>query len=60
MNIHWLLRLAHWARHPPSPRRMALIAGVILLCLALVGIERFWGWPEALTVAPGGRGPLLR
>ena len=26
MNIHWLLRLTHWVRHPPSPRRMALIA----------------------------------
>lgn len=60
MNIHWLLRLAHWARHPPSPRQMALIAGVILLCLLLVGIERTWGWPEALTVRPGGRTSFMR
>ncbi|WPY95223.1 hypothetical protein T8T21_03595 [Limimaricola variabilis] len=60
MNIHWLLRLAHWARHPPSPGRVALILAVILACLVLVGVERIWGWPEALTVAPFGRGPLLR
>ncbi|MGR3466003.1 hypothetical protein [Limimaricola sp.] len=60
MNIHWLLRLAHWARHPPSPRQVAVIAGVILFCLLLVGIEYLWGWPDALRVAPGGRGTLLR
>ncbi|EYD71912.1 hypothetical protein [Limimaricola hongkongensis] len=60
MNIHWLLRLAHWARHPPSPRHMAMIAGVIIACLLLVGIEYFWGWPDALRVTPGGRGALLR
>ncbi|WP_341213220.1 hypothetical protein [uncultured Limimaricola sp.] len=60
MNIHWLLRLTYWMRHPPSPGRMALIAGVIVLCLLLVGAERFWGWPDALTVTPAGRGGLLR
>ncbi|MCP1168227.1 hypothetical protein [Limimaricola litoreus] len=60
MNIHWLLRLTHWVRHPPSPRRMALIAGVVALCLLLVSIERFVGWPEALSVTPVGRGAGLR
>ena len=40
MNIHWLLRLTYWVRHPPSPGRIALIAGVIVLCLILVGVEQ--------------------
>jgi hypothetical protein len=46
----WLLRMARWARHPPSPRRVALVLGVVAACLALVAVERVVGWPEALTV----------
>jgi hypothetical protein len=46
----WLLRMARWARHPPSPRRVALVLGVAAACLLLAGIEHFWGWPQALTV----------
>ena len=53
----WLLRMAKWARHPPSARRVKLVLGVVLLCLALVLYEHFHGWPEALTLEgrPGGR-----
>jgi len=33
------------------------VLGVIALCLALLAVERFVGWPEWLTVdgTPGGR-----
>ncbi|MGR1582225.1 hypothetical protein ACSSNL_12250 [Thalassobius sp. S69A] len=46
----WFLRMAKWARHPPSAKRVRLVLGVIALCLILVAIERWIGWPEALTV----------
>ena len=55
MNLTWLLRMARWARHPPSEARVKLGLGVIAACLVLVAIERFVGWPEVLTLQGGGR-----
>lgn len=57
MNLNWLLRMARWARHPPSPGRVKLVLGVILACLVIVGIEWLWGWPEWLTVNKAPRLP---
>jgi hypothetical protein len=51
----WLLRMAKWARHPPSPARVRLVLGVIALCLALAAVEYLWGWPAWLTVNGQGR-----
>lgn len=48
--MRWLLRMARWARHPPSPDRVKLVVGVIVLCLAIGAIEWVWGWPDWLTV----------
>jgi hypothetical protein len=50
MNQTWLLRMMRWARNPPSARRVAIMLGVVAASLALAGIEKIWGWPEALTV----------
>ena len=50
MTINWLLRMAKWARNPPSPARVRLVVSVVALCFALWGVEMIWGWPEALTV----------
>ena len=50
MNPLWLLRAKRWAQHPPSRSRVMLGLAVAAICLALVGIERTVGWPEALTV----------
>lgn len=50
MGPIWFLRMAQWARNPPSPARVKLVVGVIVLCFALVIFERVVGWPEALTV----------
>ena len=36
-RMTWLLRMARWARHPPSPGRVALVLGVVAACLLLVG-----------------------
>lgn len=54
MNPVWFLRMARWARRPPSAGRVMLWAGVIALCLGIVGFELLFGWPEALTVNQGG------
>ena len=44
-----LLRLAQWWRHPPSPGRIRLILIVLALCLAVVLVEKFVGWPDWMT-----------
>lgn len=50
MGLHWLIRMARWARNPPSDARVKLVLAVIALCLMLLAIEQFIGWPEMLTV----------
>lgn len=55
MTPVWFLRMARWARHPPSPGRVKLVLAVLAACVALVAVERLAGWPEALTVDGFGR-----
>jgi hypothetical protein len=55
MNLRHFFRMNQWARRPPSAQRVKLVFGVIFLCLLLVAIERFVGWPEALTLDPKPR-----
>ncbi len=43
------MRMKRWVQHPPSPRRIKLVFGVIAICILLVLIERYIGWPDALT-----------
>lgn len=50
MNPIWFIRMAKWARNPPSWGRVKLVVAVVLACLALVAVEQIWGWPEALKV----------
>jgi len=50
MNPIWFVRMARWLRHPPSPGRVKLVVGVVVLCFVLVAVERFVGWPDLLTV----------
>ncbi len=59
MNPRWLLRMAKWAHRPPGAARVRLVLGVIALCLALLAVERFIGWPDWLRVEPVRR-HLLR
>ena len=51
--MRWLIRMARWARHPPSPGRVKLVFVVIGLSLAIYGFERIWGWPDWLTPDAG-------
>ncbi|MDU8911529.1 hypothetical protein [Aestuariicoccus sp. MJ-SS9] len=57
MNWLQLLRMSRWARHPPSPRKVKLVLAIVAACLALYAVERWIGWPEALSV-DGTRAPL--
>lgn len=45
----WLVKMAMWARNPPSPERVKLVFAVIALCLVLVGIEMLVGFPDWLV-----------
>lgn len=57
MNPIRLLRMAQWARHPPSDARVKLVLAIIAVSALLFGYEWFFGWPEWLTPnrVPGGR-----
>ena len=46
----WLLRAKQWAKKPPSAGRVKLVFAVIAICLVVVGIEHFIGWPDWMTV----------
>jgi hypothetical protein len=49
MNPRWFLRMALWARNPPSKRRIQIVLATIVLCALVYGYEQIFGWPEALT-----------
>lgn len=53
MNWFWLLRLSQWARNPPPARKVRWVLGVLAACLAVYAVERWIGWPAALSVDPG-------
>ncbi len=52
MNQTWFIRMARWARNPPSWGRVKLVIGVVALCLAVFGYEKLFGWPDFLKVNP--------
>lgn len=60
MNMRHFLRMAKWARHPPSEKRVKLVLFVLAVCLVLFGLERLFGWPEWLTLERLPRGPFTR
>jgi hypothetical protein len=58
--LRLLVRMAYWSRRPPS-RQFIVAAGIaVALALAIGLVERFFGWPEFLTVEPLPRTPLQR
>jgi predicted membrane metal-binding protein len=46
------IRMAQLARNPPPRWKVLLWAAVILLCLAVVGIEKLGFWPDWMTMRP--------
>ena len=57
MNPIWFLRMAKWAKHPPSEGRVKLVLAIVAVCLLLAAIEWWFGWPDWLTPnqVPRGR-----
>ena len=49
-TMHWLMRMAQWVRHPPSPQRVKLVLVVVAICILLVGVEALGLWPDAWEV----------
>ncbi|WP_187644510.1 hypothetical protein [Tabrizicola thermarum] len=49
-QLHWLLRARRWVQNPPSAGRVRLVFAVVALCLAIVAVERWIGWPDWMTV----------
>lgn len=54
-GLTWLLRMARWARNPPSMAQVRFVVAIVAICLALVALERVFGWPAWLTTGGGGR-----
>ena len=58
VNIRHHLRMAKWARKPPSDQRVKLFLAVLALCLVLFGLDRIFGWPDFLTISGPPRGRI--
>ena len=59
IGLRQMLRMARWARHPPSTRMVIMVAGIVVVALTIAGIERFIGWPDFLTLDVQPRRPRL-
>ena len=57
LNPRQFLRMARWARRPPSQKRVLLVLGVVAVALAIWGLEQLFGTPDwmQLQPMPGGR-----
>ncbi len=49
MNPIWFVRMARWARNPPSSARVKLVFGIIAVLLMIWGIEKMGWWPDWAT-----------
>ena len=49
-NPRHFLRMAKWAKNPPSDKRVKLVFGLIIAALIIAGVERYVGWPDFLTL----------
>lgn len=59
MSWRWLLRAAMWVRRPPSPQRVKMFVGLIVVCIAIGLIEYFGYWPDWATLERPPRVPRL-
>ncbi len=59
-ELRFLLRAKRLAQNPPPLWKVKLVIGVIVVLLAVAGIERFVGWPEWMSLEPAGRRNILR
>jgi hypothetical protein len=57
MRLIHLLRMARWARNPPSTRRVVIVFAVVAICLALAGMEWIGIFPDGFGLTPGRQLP---
>lgn len=50
MNWLSLLRMARWARNPPSAARVRLVLAILAICLVVFAIETWIGWPDWMSL----------
>ena len=60
MRLIWFLRMANWARNPPSARRVVLVFAVVAICLLLAGVEWFGLLPDGFGLRPSGGLPRFK
>lgn len=58
--FRWLLRAKRWAQNPPSEKRVILVIGVILACLALFAADRWIGLPDWMHLTPASSRDVMR
>ena len=58
--FRWFLRAKRWAQNPPSEKRVILVIGVVLACLALYAIDRCIGLPEWMHLTPASSRDVTR
>ncbi|KFE35366.1 hypothetical protein [Thioclava atlantica] len=54
MNLTWLMRMAKWARRPPSMLHVKIAAVAIAAVIAIVVAEKLGLWPDWARVNPRG------
>ena len=52
LSYRYIVKMAKWARHPPSLKQVIFVFSVIVFCLSLFGYEKVFGWPDALKPNP--------
>ena len=57
-NPRHFLRMARWAKNPPSEARVKLVFAILGLCLLLFAVERVFGWSDWLTLPDTSRGRI--
>ena len=60
MNLTWLVRMARWARRPPSTGRVILVFSVVAICLLIAGAEWLGLVPDWAGLEPGRRMPRVQ
>ena len=54
------LRMARWAKRPPSERRVKLVLRIIAAALVSVALERLFGTPAWMQLGDVPRGRISR
>ena len=49
-----IVRMAKWARRPPSLKMVIMVFSIVASGLLIAGIEHYVAWPYVLTANPKG------